>query len=139
MCDERDQPGSRADAMEHSDLVRVKKVRGKGRGVFARRAIAKGTVIERAPVALLPTKHLVGGKNCPVLAKYFYAWNRNTVAIALGFGSLYNHSYEPNAVYSDRDMFIIYRALRDIAPGEEITVNYNGKPNDDRPMEFDVV
>ncbi len=125
--------------MEHSELVRVKNVKGKGRGVFARQAIGKGTVIERAPVALLPVKYLVGGKDCPVLAKYFYAWNRTTVAIALGYGSLYNHSYSPNAVYSDRDMTIIYRALRDIAPGEEITVNYNGKPNDNRPMAFEVV
>ena len=125
--------------MEHSELVRVKKVKGKGRGVFARRPIAKGTVIEEVPVALLPIKYLVNGKDCPVLAKYFYAWNRSTVAIALGYGSIYNHSYTPNAIYSDRDLTITYHALRDIAAGEEITVNYNGKPNDNRPMAFEVV
>jgi SET domain-containing protein len=139
MGEARDQQSCRAAAMEHSDLVRVKKVKGKGRGVFARRDIARGTVIERAPVALLPMKYLVDGKNCPVLAKYFYAWNRSTVAIALGFGSPYNHSYAPNAIYSDRNLTIIYRALRNIAAGDEITVNYNGKPNDNRPMDFDVV
>jgi uncharacterized protein len=129
----------RAAAMEHSDLVCVKKVKGKGRGVFARRAIKKGTVIECVPVVIVPLKLVVEGRDNPALARYFYAWNRTAVAVALGYGSLYNHSYTPNAVYSDRDMMIFYRALRNISAGEEITVNYNGKPRDPTPVGFDVV
>ena len=33
----------------------------------------------------------------------------------------------------------VYTALRDIAPGEEITVNYNGDPSDRSPVGFDVI
>jgi uncharacterized protein len=125
--------------MEHSDLVCVKNVKGKGRGVFARRAIGKGVVIERVPVVIIPIEHLVDRWKNPVLQKYFYVWSRTTVAVALGYGSLYNHSYTPNADYEHGAKALVYRALRDIEPGEEITVNYNGSPDDARPVGFEVV
>lgn len=52
------------------------------------------------------------------------------MAIAFGFGSLYNHSYQPNARYVKRiaERTLDYVAIRDIQCGEEITVNYNGRP-----------
>jgi len=62
------------------------------------------------------------------------------VAIALGYGSLYNHSYTPNAHYRDigrRSKEFL--AVRDIAAGEEITVNYNGDPQDRTAVDFEVV
>jgi SET domain-containing protein len=46
---------------------------------------------------------------------------------SLGYGSLYNHSYRPNARYDDEGgQAKVFRTLRDIAAGEEITVNYKG-------------
>ena len=33
----------------------------------------------------------------------------------------------------------LFTALRDIAAGEEITVNYNGEPDDETPVGFEVV
>ena len=65
---------------------------------------------------------------------------RGTVALALGYGSLYNHSYRPNARYDDIGQLTkIFTALRDIPPGEEITVNYNGDPSDRAAVAFEVV
>jgi SET domain-containing protein len=125
--------------MEHSPLVCVKRVKGKGRGVFARRAIAKGAVIERVPVVIVPIKNLVNGRANPVLKKYFYEWGPTTVAVSLGYGSLYNHSYTPNADYEHGARVLVYRAIRDIEPDEEITVNYNGSPSDRRPVGFKVM
>ena len=125
--------------MEHSDLIRVKKVKGKGRGVFAKQAIDKGTVIERVPVLLVPIADLVGGLENPTLKTYFYHWNAKNVAVCLGYGSLYNHSFEPNARYVHGTKQMIYQALRDIAKGEEITINYNFTPDDTTPMRFKVV
>src|SRR5215471_2130340 len=117
--------------LQHSDLVYVKRINGKGRGVFARKTIAEGAVIERVPVVLMPISLLVGGLGNPLLAKFVFYRNRSTVALALGYGSLYNHSYTPNARYEDEaDARMVYIALRDIAEGEEITVNYNGDPAD---------
>ena len=61
-------------------------------------------------------------------------------AMALGTGSLYNHSFEPNAQYLRLfgEQAIEYVALHDIREGEEITINYNGDPDDDSPVWFKI-
>ncbi|MFN5732282.1 MAG: SET domain-containing protein-lysine N-methyltransferase, partial [Planctomyces sp.] len=69
-----------------------------------------------------------------------FEYGRGTVALALGFGALYNHSFTPNARYDDAGRQVKeFRALRDIQPGEEITINYNGTEDGTDPVEFDVV
>jgi len=126
--------------MQHSELVYVKKVRGKGRGVFARTAISRGTVIERIPVVVVPVKYIADGWKNPALSRYFFVRDHNNVALALGYGSLYNHSFNPNAQYEDAyPLAMVFRAIRDIEKDEEITVNYNGDPKDKEPVGFDVV
>jgi SET domain-containing protein len=55
------------------------------------------------------------------------------VAICFGFGSMYNHSYEPNATYKKRlnENVIEFIAIRPLKKDEEISVNYNyGRPDD---------
>ena len=126
--------------MRHSELVCVKNIQGKGRGVFARCPIRKGTVIERVPVVLVPIQQIVGGWHNPAVARFGFARDRWTVAVALGYGSLYNHSYRPNARYKDGPAAtMMFTAIRDIAEGAEITVNYNGNPKDKSPVGFDVI
>lgn len=125
--------------MEPSELICVRKVKGKGRGVFARADIAKGSVIERVPILLVPIDELVGGLHNPILSRFFFMWSKKKVAISLGYGSLYNHSYSPNAYYEHGAMTITYAAHRHIKKGEEITINYNGDPEDDSPVGFKVV
>jgi SET domain-containing protein len=72
------------------------------------------------------------------LRNYFYQWgeDRRVSALALGFGSLYNHSFDPNAVYEEdiEQRIITFTAREDIAEGEEITINYNGHPEDMRVL-----
>jgi hypothetical protein len=41
-------------ALTQSDTIEVRRVRGKGRGAFARRSIEAGEVIETRPVRVLP-------------------------------------------------------------------------------------
>src|SRR3954466_229701 len=75
-----------------------------------------------------------------VLSHYHFAWGKGTGALALGYGSLYNHSYRPNARYWDvGPQTKEFTALRDIEPGEEITVNYNAEPDDTTEVWFEVV
>lgn len=122
--------------LQHSELVYVKKVIGKGRGVFARRAIKKGAVIERVPVLLVP----IDGMNSPALSRFCFTRNYKTVAIALGYGSLYNHSYRANARYDDHlPGQMVFRAIRNIRADEEITINYNGEPWRKGDVGFEVV
>src|SRR5262245_1939871 len=127
-------------AIDHSDAVEVRTIRGKGRGVFARRPIEEDEIIERVPVIVLPAGQVGDDPGEHRLAGYCFEWGPRTVALALGYGSLYNHSYNPNARYEDAgDKTKLFVALRDIAPGEEITVNYNGEPKDRSPVWFDVI
>lgn len=119
--------------------IRVVVFAGKGRAVLAARAISRGEVIERVPVLVLSagdSDHLE--RTC--LDSYVYNWTAGGVAVALGAGSLYNHAYVPNANYLKRfeEAAIDFVALRDIAEGEEIVINYNGDPADQTPVWFDV-
>jgi uncharacterized protein len=118
---------------------------GKGRGVVALRSFVAGETIERCPVIVLPAADVPQIVRTR-LASYYYEWGDDCGqgAIALGCGSLYNHSYEPNARYEFREETdcIEFLAIREIAPGDEIVVNYNhldeGDEGFDDPMPFDV-
>ena len=118
----------------------AKKIPGKGRGVFASKRISKGTIIERVPVVILPVQEIYTDKISTTLADYVFNWGDGEVVIALGYGSLYNHSYDPNAAYAAKGrQSQVYSALRDIEADEEITVNYNGSPKDQAKLWFDAV
>jgi SET domain-containing protein len=124
--------------MHHSELICVKKSRGRGRGVFARRPIKKGATIEHVPLVFVPGETTANGVDRDHLRRYYYFWTSKRVAVALGYGSLYNHSFQSNAAYEYGSDTIKYVALRDIAEGEEITINYNGDPKDKSPVGFKV-
>jgi len=129
-------PVAGSSAWRPSDLVEVRPTRHRGLGVFARRPIGIGDLIERAPVLVVPSSE---ASACPSLGPYCFVWDDEHVALTLGCGSLYNHSYEPNAEYEDGPAVTkSFIALRDIAEGEEITVNYNGDPDDGGPVGFEV-
>lgn len=122
-------------------MFSVRYCAGKGRGVFAKRRYGAGELIDWYPVLVIPSDQCVY-INETVIYDYTYAWGENgeDSAIVLGFGSLYNHSYRPNAQYV-RDLESVamrYVALQVIEEGEEITVNYNGVPDDMSPVWFEV-
>jgi SET domain-containing protein len=116
-------------------------VPGVGRGVFAAEDILEGEVIEVSPVIVIPLDQ-VPFLDQTVLESYYYAWENHlkSAAIALGHGSLYNHSYNPNARYEKRfdQSTIEFFSIRNIKKGQEIRVNYNGSPEDITPVRFEV-
>lgn len=122
-------------------LISVKDAPGKGRGVFAQRNLKKDEVIEICPVIVLPPEE-VNTLELTQLYNYYFAWGTDSrgAAIALGCGSLYNHSYTPNAKYQkDFDNGLLkYICIKDISENEEITINYNYDPEDETPVWFDV-
>lgn len=125
--------------LTQSVSIEIRHIRGKGRGVFARVLIPEGTVFERVPLLVIPAAEVLEGEDSRVLQDYVFEYKKD-VALALGYGSLYNHSYNPNARYDDAGRQIKeFRALRDIHPGEEITINYNGAEDIMDPVEFPVV
>jgi hypothetical protein len=113
-----------------NNYVAKSEIRNAGRGVFASTSIKKDKIIESCPVLVLPRKDYPLVKRTE-LRNYYFMWGKSTSAICFGYGSIYNHSYEPNATYVKRikQKRIDFVAIKSIKKGEEITVNYNyGKP-----------
>ena len=126
-------------SLTQSVLIEVKNIKGKGRGVFARTLIPEGTIFERVPLLVIPAREILECDHGNLLLGYIFEYKKQ-VALALGYGSLYNHSYHPNARYDDAGRQIKeFSALRDIHPGEEITINYNGAEDILDPVEFPVL
>jgi SET domain-containing protein len=99
-----------------------------GLGVFATRAFAAGDSIERCPVVVVPAaeRPLLDETN---LYNYYFTWQDQAAAIALGYGSLYNHSPAPCARYlkifgADT---VEFAAVCNIDSGHEITVDYTDR------------
>jgi uncharacterized protein len=110
-----------------------------GRGVFARIAITKGELIETCPVIPIP-QHDVAALSQSILLTFFYFFGKDKerMVVALGFGSIYNHTYAPNATYKEheREQTIDFIALKDIKKDEEITVNYVQEKKEKHPLWF---
>ena len=133
-----------------SDLIEVRRAdnRGKGgRGVFALVPIAEGTLIERVPVLLIPKQQVFGdteiARRSTFISWYVFEWEgitkRDYVALALGYASIYNHAFDPNARVERHspDILEIF-ARRDIAEGEEIYISYLGESGEKKSVGFDV-
>ncbi len=113
-----------------------------GRGIFATRNIEKGELIHEAPVIVSPKEEYKYLKKT-ILMEYVFWWGENLdeCALALGYGSLFNHSYAPNALFklNLQNKTIDFIANTTIKTGEEIRINYNGEPDDDTAVWFDVL
>ena len=122
--------------------VEVKPSLGRGRGVFAIQPISRDELIESCPVIRFEPKYTAVLEATP-LYDYLYSWSNDyrEVAIALGYGSLYNHSDEPNASYhTNRNRNAIdFIATRSIAAGEEITISYLDSSDSSKKLWFKVV
>jgi uncharacterized protein len=126
-----------------NDRLEIRSDPRKGRGVFAAAPIAAGTLIEAAPVILVPAAQ------CPlidqtILHDYYFDWDgdpdgapnsafggspggEGRGAVALGLVALCNHSRRPrarvrrNVAQCTLDLV----ALVPIAAGDEVTIDYN--------------
>lgn len=101
----------------------------KGRGIFAAKPFGTGETIEVAPVVVFA----LGSTKLPTpIKRLIFQWGHligdpGPQALALGYGSLYNHNNPANMRYqadaASQTMHFI--AVRDITQGEELTINYN--------------
>jgi SET domain-containing protein len=113
-----------------SPKLALRAVGRKGRGIFAAARIAAGELLETAPTVELDrhdTDTIVG----TTLDNYYFAHPADPEGGLLVFGlaSLINHADEPNTGTTPRHAdglgcVLELRALRDIAPGEELTRRY---------------
>ena len=117
----------------------------KGIGVFAKKDIKKGTIIDIAHVIPLPNKDYEKISKT-ILWNYCYIWedpkhkSEFTNAISLSISQFINHSYDPNVryIYDYDNNCMEFETLREISAREEITVNYNGLVDDKSPVWFKI-
>lgn len=99
----------------------------RGRGVACIHTVPKGSIIESCPVIMLSANDTQVIHQTK-LHDFYFLWDttEKTSAIALGYGSLYNHSKTPNADYqlNDDTQEIQFFAIKDIEAGDQIFINY---------------
>ncbi|KAK7048268.1 histone-lysine methyltransferase Set7, partial [Favolaschia claudopus] len=112
-------------ALNHS-LCIVKNSQGKGRGVFAAQAIPAHILVESSPVLLLEKEEYEQHGRFTVLDHYTFKWKNGRMALALGIGSLFNHSNSPNVSYTidPSNDSIHYTTTRAVEPDEELCIYY---------------
>ncbi|KAJ7095947.1 cytidine deaminase-like protein [Mycena belliarum] len=94
---------------------------GKGRGVFGYQ-----TVVEISPVLLLGKEEYEAHGRFTILDDYTFKWKNGSMALALGLGSLFNHSNFPNLSYAidTSSDSIRYTTTRNVKQGEELCIYY---------------
>jgi len=98
------------------------RIENAGYGVFTESFIKKDTVIEISKILKVANTNIFQKDN--ILNDYIYKFDDSNSAFALGFGSLYNHSDNPNINYTITENKIIFQATRDIFTREEICNSY---------------
>lgn len=105
----------------------------KGRGVYALERASRGALIMCNPALVFPHRDArIRGR----VHDYTFQWKRGLSAIALGLGSLLNHSPRPNCIYllDHEEQTIIFQAACTIRRGDELTIDY-GAPTRFRVVE----
>ncbi len=112
----------------------------KGRGIFTSENIEENTVIEISPVIIMneAERKLL---DQTLLHDYIFEWQpeQKKCCVALGYVSLYNHSYQSNCEYimDYEEGFITIKTMRFINKNEELFINYNGDWDNKIPVWFD--
>jgi SET domain-containing protein len=112
----------------------------KGRGVFTSKNIPEQTIIEISPVIVMSNNERIL-LDKTLLHDYIFEWGnrRNQCCVALGYVSIYNHSYESNCEYSMdyAQELISIKTMRAIKQGEELFINYNGDWDNSKKVWFE--
>ncbi len=105
-------------------MLRIKEVTGMGRGVFTTTVIKEGRTVEVCP--LLTHDGNLEIEKCNILKYHALIEGKHRSAIILGYGSLYNHDFQPNTrtVLDWENRTLTFIATRQIEKGEQITFNY---------------
>ncbi len=112
--------------------IKISEIENKGRGVVATKKIFKDEIIEYCPIVILGGKDNAFIKNKKKSDTLYYYYlqqpdlKRNS--IILGYGSLYNHSSDPNSEIDYPDdpkmSYMTITAIKNIEAGDEIIWDY---------------
>jgi hypothetical protein len=113
-----------------------------GRAVFTSETIPPNTTIEIAPVIVMEAEERFL-LDQTLLHDYIFEWGqrRNQCCLALGFVSIYNHSYQSNCEYEMdyEELTMQIKTVRFVNAGEELFINYNGDWNNPKKVWFEAL
>lgn len=110
--------------------IKIAEIKGKGKGVVATENIEKDEIIEFCPIIFISEKEASFFEKEGTILKFYWLLQPETKksCLMLGYGSLYNHSKNPNAEvdYDINELkdYLFFRALKKIEAGEEIVFDY---------------
>lgn len=116
----------------------------KGNGVFTDTDLPADTVIEVSPVLVMKEEEREM-LDQTLLHDYIFLWEPagepRQCCMAQGYISVYNHSSESNCEHfmDYENNAIIIKTMQNISAGSELTINYNGDWDNDKPVWFDTV
>ena len=131
MTQESVTPDDVADALAWTESLFVRYSGIHGLGVFARRDFAVGEIVERVPLVPIPEEEMHFARMRGTFMHRYLMPDVPTPgrsAWMTGFATLFNHTpegAEPNIDWEVAgERLMIFRAIRPIAPGDEITFDY---------------
>ncbi len=118
-----------------------------GRGIFALEDLPAGTLLERAPLIVIPKALLHIGMwflqaegiadSEFQLDQYSIDWNDQSVAVPLGWAGIYNHSDRNNSrfcYWTENDPTVVgIITVSDVLAGQQLTVSYGSTWFDSKP------
>jgi hypothetical protein len=114
-----DDPVSPQEAQPNGLSVELRRARGNGRGVFAVRPIPAGAVVLTFGGARLARDRIADFTHTLEVADGVF------LGPSGGVDDYVNHACEPNcAVFVEGDA-VVLRAVRDVAAGEQVTMDYS--------------
>lgn len=113
----------------NSFFLEVKKDSTMGRGIFATMDIPINTVIEVSDIIVFSKKDSKLIKDSKmILNKYVYYYTKHKAALALGLGSLFNHSKKSNVEYIVKKEKIYFISTKKVKRGEQLFIDYGYDP-----------
>jgi SET domain-containing protein len=114
--------------MTRNDLIEVRQVPGKGRGVVALVDIPEGTVVEVSPAQVLPRAEAEAIEtHAPSAAQHLFWWDdEGREALVFGVGTMFNHAAD-GCLRLDRDHdaeTVTFTTTRPVHAGEELCYDY---------------
>jgi SET domain-containing protein len=118
--------------------IKLTEIEGKGRGIIALEDIKKGEIIEICPLIPMQDEEAEFFEKKETVLNFYYLqqpeFKKN--CLMLGYGSIYNHSKEPNAEidYDTNELkdYLFFKALKNIKAGEEIVYDYQFDNNKEK-------
>jgi SET domain-containing protein len=115
--------------IDNNLFIKESTIKNIGNGVFTNKSIKNGQIIEICPIIKINNKFLFQKDN--ILNDYIFndPLNDDNKLLVFGYGSIYNHSNDPNVdyYYDNDNNKMIYKAIKDINKDSELFISYGRK------------